>query len=120
MRQTTVQTQSGYYGRGYYPPPPPGYYYNNNWDNGEVAAVAIGAAAVGAMAGSAASKSSSSTPSSTVVYTNPPPGSAGLPCNPNTVVANGVTYYQCGSNWYNQAYGSGGAIYVPVPPPPGY
>jgi hypothetical protein len=28
-----------------------------------------------------------------------------------------VTYYQCGSTWYTQAYGSGGVVYMPVPEP---
>jgi hypothetical protein len=88
--------------------------------------VAVGAAALGAVGGyaagqSSASQSASTAPSSTVVYTAPPPsGSAGLPCNPNTAVVQGVTYYQCGSNWYTQAYGNSGVMYVPVPPPSGY
>jgi len=29
----------------------------------------------------------------------------------------GVTYYQCGNDYYMQAYGSTGRIYMPVPPP---
>jgi Meckel syndrome type 1 protein len=55
------------------------------------------------------------------VYAAPPPAappsSATLPCNPNVVNKNGVTYYQCGQTYYMQAYGSGGPIYMPVPPP---
>ncbi len=31
--------------------------------------------------------------------------------------SNGVTYYLCGSQFYVQAYGDGGLIYVPVDPP---
>jgi hypothetical protein len=66
--------------------------------------------------GHAAGQSSQS--STTEVNSAPPPsGSAGLPCNPNTTVVNGVTYYQCGSSWYTQAYGNTGVIYMPVPAP---
>jgi hypothetical protein len=87
--------------------------------------VAVGAAALGAVGGYAAGQSSASetttaAPSSTVVYTAPPSGSAGLPCTPNTAVVQGVTYYQCGSSWYTQAYGSSGVMYMPVPPPAGH
>lgn len=107
-RQDTLESHEGYYG------PPGGYHYDDdNWDGGEVAIVAIGAAAVGAMAAS-----SQNPQDSTVVYSElPPTGSAGLPCTPNTAVVNGVTYYQCGTSWYTQAYGNGGVIYMPVPPP---
>ncbi len=82
-----------------------------------MAAIGLGAAAVGAMAGYAAGQSSST---STTTYATAPAPSGGLPCTPNTVVAKGVTYYQCGSTWYTQAYSSAGPIYTPVPPPPGY
>jgi hypothetical protein len=85
-----------------------------------VAALAIGAAVVGGVVGYAAGQSSAeqaAAPSSTVVYTAPPSGSAGLPCTPNTTVVSGVTYYQCGTAWYTQAYGSSGVMYMPVPAP---
>ena len=127
-RQTTAQNDQGtYYGSGYHPPagsyPPPAaraeYYDEHTWDDGEVAAVGVGAAALGAVGGYAAGKSSAS---STTTAAAPPPssGSGGLPCVPNTAVVKGVTYYQCGSNWYTQAYGSGGVMYIPVPPPSAY
>jgi len=108
-----------YHGGGYYHDG----YDDDNWDDGEVAAVAIGAAAVGAMAGYAAGESNTTqtvttTPSTTVVYTQPPSsGYASLPCTPNVTTLDGVTYYQCGSAWYTQAYGANGAMYVPVPAP---
>jgi len=114
--------QGAYYAnRAYYPPPAAVYapaaraeYIDNNTvSNGEAAALAMGTAAVGyavAKAGSS-TKSSSSSASSTAA------SSGGLPCNPTTKVVKGVTYYQCGSNWYTQAYGSTGVIYMPVPPP---
>ena len=104
-----------YHGGGYYG----GYYDDDDWDDGEVAAVAIGSAAVGAMAGYAAGTSDTTT--STVVYTSPPPaGYTSLPCTPGVIVVSGVTYYQCGSSWYTQAYGNSGVTYMPVPPPAGY
>lgn len=98
------------------------YHHNDgDWDDGEVAAVAIGAAAIGAMAGYAAGESNTSqapATSTTVVYTTPPPaGNGGLPCTPNTAVVNGVTYFQCGSSWYTEAYGANGVVYMPVPAP---
>jgi hypothetical protein len=83
-----------------------------------VAAVGLGAAAVGAMAGYAAGQYNA--PSSTTYYPSANTSNGGLPCTPNTVVIQGVTYYRCGSSWYTQAYGSNGPIYTPVPPPPGY
>lgn len=44
-------------------------------------------------------------------------GLIALPCNPDVINKNGVTYYQCGQTYYMQAYGSAGPIYMPVPPP---
>jgi hypothetical protein len=41
-------------------------------------------------------------------------------CNTTVVSVGGVTYYQCGSNWYNQAYQDGDVVYVSVGAPPGY
>ncbi|MGZ5628965.1 MAG: hypothetical protein ACXWFA_19815 [Methylobacter sp.] len=84
--------------------------------------MAVGAAALGAVGGyaagqSSASQSTSAAPSTTVVYSTPPSGSGGLPCNPNTTVVRGMTYYQCGSAWYTQAYGNSGVVYTPVPAP---
>ncbi|MGZ8159288.1 MAG: hypothetical protein ACXWT4_10815 [Methylobacter sp.] len=84
--------------------------------------MAVGAAAIGAIGGYAAGQSNTAeaAPSTTTVYAPPPSGSSGLPCNPNTTVVKGVTYYQCGSSWYTQAYSNNGVIYMPVPPPSGY
>jgi hypothetical protein len=36
------------------------------------------------------------------------------------VVANGVTYYQCGSTWYQRGYQSGTVVYIVGAPPPGF
>jgi len=87
-----------------------------------VAAVAVGAAAIGAMAGYASGQSNTSqtttaAPSTTVVYTTLRLPPRRLALHPNTTVVQGVTYYQCGTSWYTQAYGSNGVIYTPVPSP---
>ena len=42
-----------------------------------------------------------------------------LSCTPTTVVVGSVTYYQCGSSWYNRAYQGGQVTYIVVSPPPG-
>jgi hypothetical protein len=121
-RQATVQNSGAYYSGGYRPPPAgysaaarADYYDEHTWDDGEVAAVGLGAAAVGAMAGYAAGNSQSS--QGTASQAPAPSGSGGLPCTPNTKVVSGVTYYQCGSAWYTQAYGSSGVMYIPVAAP---
>ena len=41
-----------------------------------------------------------------------------LSCATSTVVMDGVTYYRCGSTWYNRAYSGGNVTYVVVIPPP--
>lgn len=115
-RETYAEHHGGYYDDH-------GHYYGDgdDWDDGEVAALALGAAVLGGVVGYAAGESSAeqtAAPSSTVVYTEAPSsGTGGLPCTPNTTVVEGVTYYQCGTSWYTQAYGSTGVIYTPVPPP---
>lgn len=43
-----------------------------------------------------------------------------LPCTATTVVVSGVTYYQCGTTWYSQAYSGGDVTYVVVETPAGY
>jgi hypothetical protein len=35
----------------------------------------------------------------------------------NSTFTNGVTYFKCGQTYYMQAYGSGGPVFMPVPPP---
>ncbi len=98
-----------------------GYHYDDDWDDdwddGEVWAVGLGAAALGYVV----ETETAETTSTTTVYTTPPPaGYTSLPCSPNVVPANGVTYYQCGSTWYTQAYGGSGVSYMVVAPPPGH
>jgi hypothetical protein len=73
---------------------------------------------VGYVVGSSTAQSTAPAPSTTtVVYSASPSGNGGLPCNPNTAVVNKITYYQCGKDWYVQAYGESGVIYMPVPAP---
>ncbi len=48
------------------------------------------------------------------------PLQAAPPCNVAPVPVSGVPYYKCGATWYTAGYGSGGVVYMPVPPPPGY
>jgi hypothetical protein len=43
-----------------------------------------------------------------------------LTCAPRTVYVGGVSYYQCGSYWYNRAYSGGSVTYVVVTTPAGY
>ena len=97
-------------------------------DNDDEAAALVTGLVVGAAVGSAAasykqqSAAPAPAPTTTVVNTAPlpaapPPLGASLPCNPNVVKKNGVTYNQCGQTYCIQAYGSGGPIHMPVPPP---
>ena len=77
----------------------------------------------GAAVGSSMAKSQQSSQATTTTITAPPPqttttsSTASLPCNPNVLQINSVTYYQCGNTYYLQAYGGSGPIYMPVPPP---
>lgn len=43
-----------------------------------------------------------------------------LQCSSTTQVVGGVTYYNCGSTWYQRSYGGGSVTYVVVNAPPGY
>lgn len=44
-----------------------------------------------------------------------------LGCTPETIVVGGVTFYRCGSNWYERVFeGSGNVTYIVVNPPAGY
>jgi hypothetical protein len=43
--------------------------------------------------------------------------SSTLPCQPTVTNVDGVTYYQCGTQYYVEAYGGSGPIFMPVSPP---
>ncbi len=78
-----------------------------------VAGLIVGAAIGAAAASSGDNDSSTTTTTTTKVATS----SASLPCNPSVSTVQGVTYYQCGQQYYVQAYGGSGPIYMPTQPP---
>jgi hypothetical protein len=43
-----------------------------------------------------------------------------LTCRPTTIILNGISYYSCGTGWYQKAYQGTRVVYVIVNPPPGY
>jgi hypothetical protein len=99
-----------YYG-GYYG----GYgYYDNDWMFGMAVGttMVIGAAAV-------ASSDDDDDETTIINTTTAPATQATLPCNPAVSIVEGVTYYQCGPQYFVQAYGGTGPIYMPVSPPAG-
>ena len=77
----------GYNGRGYY----------GGWDDGyrPGAALAVGAAAVAAIG--------------SIAYT--------MPTGCGQVAVNGMSYYQCGSTWYQPQYAGSDVQYVVVNAP---
>jgi hypothetical protein len=88
-----------------------GYYGGGCWDCEDELIVGM---VVGGMVGAAAA---SSVEEETTTTTTTTTTSSGLPCNPTVSEVNGVTYYQCGTQYYVQAYGGTGPIYMPTPPP---
>jgi hypothetical protein len=42
---------------------------------------------------------------------------ASLPCTSTTVLVSGITYYYCGTTWYQPAYPGGNVTYIVVNPP---
>ena len=87
-------------------------YYDD--DNEELVAGLVVGAVVGA---AAASADDDDTPTTTTTTTTVATTSAALPCNPSVSTVQGVTYYQCGQQYYVQAYGGSGPIYMPTQPP---
>ncbi len=43
-----------------------------------------------------------------------------LTCSSTTIVAAGITYYSCGSTWYQRRYSGGSVTYIVVNAPSGY
>jgi hypothetical protein len=43
-----------------------------------------------------------------------------MTCSMTSVMVQGMTYYGCGSSWYNRSYSGGNVTYVVVNTPPGY
>jgi hypothetical protein len=59
----------------------------------------------------AAGEEESTTTTTTTVTTG------GLPCEPSVTKVDDVTYYRCGEQYYVEAYGGSGPIYMPVQAP---
>lgn len=73
--------------------------------------------AVGAVAGGVVVAASEDDESTTTTTTTTTTTSQILPCAPTVINVSGVTYYQCGTQYYVQAYSSSGPIYMPVAAP---
>ena len=43
-----------------------------------------------------------------------------LSCRTTVIVYSGISYYSCGSSYYERVYQGGNVVYVIVTPPPGY
>jgi hypothetical protein len=43
-----------------------------------------------------------------------------LNCRTTVIVYSGISYYSCGSSYYERVYQGGSVVYVIVTPPPGY
>ena len=85
-----------------------GYHHDDDF----VAGVVVGAVVVGAAAAANDDYTHTTSTTTTVVTT-----AATLPCNPAVSTVQGITYYQCGQQYYVQAYGGSGPIYMPTQPP---
>lgn len=77
------------------------HWHHGHYDEGEAF---VAGAMIGATAGAVASSSRS-----TYVTT--------LPCAASTVIANGVTYYNCDGTWYSRGYEGGSVVYIVSGPP---
>jgi hypothetical protein len=89
-----------------------GYY--GGWDYYDNDELIVGMM-VGGVVGAAAASADDDEETTTTTTTTTTP--AALPCNPTVKQISGVTYYLCGTQYYVQAYGGTGPIYMPVPPP---
>jgi hypothetical protein len=90
-----------------------GYY--GGWDHYDNDELFVGMMVGGVVGAAAASADDDETTTTTTTTTTAAP--AALPCNPTVRDISGVTYYLCGTQYYVQAYGGTGPIYMPVPPP---
>jgi hypothetical protein len=118
-----------YHGAAYYHPPyyhPPAPCYGCGAAAGAVAGLAIGAMAGAAIANASKPAAVYVQPAPVIVQQpayvvqgNVPIGTqlAYLPPGSNSMVVNGVNYYQSGPNWYKPYFGSSGVYYQVVPAP---
>jgi hypothetical protein len=93
-----------------------GYYGGWDYDDDDFI---VGMVVGGAVVGAAASASETTTTTTTSTTDATMAAYASLPCDPTVSVVSGVTYYQCGTTWYVQAYGATGPIFMPTAPPAG-
>jgi hypothetical protein len=77
----------------------------------------VGTVVGGSIVAIADESEETTTTTTTTATTSTGTPTAALPCEPNIMNSNGVTYYLCGGQFYVQAYGDGGLVYVPVSPP---
>jgi hypothetical protein len=84
--------------------------WDDHWDDDAAEAFIVGAA-IGATVGVVATAASQPTYVTTVTT---------LPCTGNAVIINGVSYYQCGTTWYNRGYQGSTVVYMVTTPPPGF
>ena len=77
-----------------------------DWDAGSNAPAFVAGAVVGAAAARRASGAYYYEPLTT------------LPCTPKEINVGSVKYYQCGNDYFMQAYDGGAVLYVQVDPPP--
>ena len=80
-----------------------------DWDAGNNAPAFVAGAVVGAAAANRRSYSASG-----AYYYEP---MTTLPCTPKEITAGSVKYYQCGNDYFMQAYDGGSVLYVQVDPP---
>jgi hypothetical protein len=94
-----------------------------NHDRGGCVGCGIGIAAVAGLAAGvivgSAIRPSAPPPTEVVVQGPPPYGTeyAALPGGCQSMVVNGVNYYQCGPTWYQPFMGGNGVYYSVVPTP---
>ena len=80
------------------------HHYHNDWYDDNVV--------VGVVVGTAAGVAAAAAPTTTYVTT--------LPCQTIAIVANGISYYQCGDTWYQRSYAGSQITYMVTTAPPGH
>jgi hypothetical protein len=89
------------------------YYHDNDW-----AEVMVVGATVGVVVAAVNDDYHESSTVTNVTNVTSVTALATLPCEARITVANGISFYQCGSNWYTRAYEGDAVVYVPSGPPP--
>jgi hypothetical protein len=83
--------------------------------------VAVGTVVGGTIVAASDEDDEETTTTTTTTVNNPPATASApisiLPCEPAVVESEGITYYLCGSQYYVQAYGTVGVVYMPVSGP---